>query len=463
MRPSKNLYLSSVLGIFTKKIILAVSVCLIFMLVSFLVYDRQITAEADTEKKQIENKYAERKNSLNQNLQSINSDLASIKNIIGETVSQKNTYLEQKKQVENDIVKGESLLTNIKLVIAQLDEELIQKDKDITERKLKVKSTLKQLQSEGGSSTFEVIFSGEDFGSIITQLSNVNSLQDKLVESTQSLNQAKKEQEDLKNKALETKKDEEDALKLLEIKKLSLEELVATYAQDEARYQQDLLERQQAVARAQAELNKVDADRASELDALRKKREAELAAAQPVVSKPPSGGGNNSKPVGNGNYGTCSNRTISQRLPLAFGVWGSPADGVVTQRYGTTTIPGNSLYSCHNGVDVAAPTGTPLFAVTDGVVAWEGFAAGGYGNFVVIQHTVPGAGSVYALYAHMQFRTPLKIGNRVSRGNVVGRMGSTGFSTGPHLHFTLIDGESYTQGSYGAQGLYYNPQDYIAF
>jgi len=88
----------------------------------------------------------------------------------------------------------------------------------------------------------------------------------------------------------------------------------------------------------------------------------------------------------------------------------------------------------HAGVDFAAPSGTPIYAVTDGVVAFAG-RHGGHGNFVKLAHN----GGLGTGYAHMS-RIAVSYGQRVRRGQVIGYVGSTGLSTGPHLHYEVYRG-----------------------
>jgi len=90
-------------------------------------------------------------------------------------------------------------------------------------------------------------------------------------------------------------------------------------------------------------------------------------------------------------------------------------------------------YSGHQGIDFAAPPGTPIYAVANGkIVQYSPYA--GYGNFVVIEH--PGNYKTY--YAHLSAYNPeLSVGSEVRRGLEIGYVGSTGHSTGPHLHFEL--------------------------
>jgi murein DD-endopeptidase MepM/ murein hydrolase activator NlpD len=87
----------------------------------------------------------------------------------------------------------------------------------------------------------------------------------------------------------------------------------------------------------------------------------------------------------------------------------------------------------HQGVDFAAPTGTPVFAAGEGRIAFAG-TRGGYGTTVVINHT----GGISTLYAHLSaIQRGLRPGSLVRQGQVIGRVGSTGMSTGPHLHFEV--------------------------
>ncbi|HWB27025.1 MAG TPA: M23 family metallopeptidase [Chitinophagaceae bacterium] len=86
----------------------------------------------------------------------------------------------------------------------------------------------------------------------------------------------------------------------------------------------------------------------------------------------------------------------------------------------------------HAGLDFTAPTGTPIYATADGVVKEAGFSTGGYGNHVVINH-----GYGYeTVYGHM-YKVKAKAGQRVKRGEVIGYVGSTGKSTGPHCHYEV--------------------------
>jgi murein DD-endopeptidase MepM/ murein hydrolase activator NlpD len=110
-------------------------------------------------------------------------------------------------------------------------------------------------------------------------------------------------------------------------------------------------------------------------------------------------------------------------------IW--PIRGWVTSRYGTRTSPFSGILKFHEGLDIAAQTGTPVVASADGVVIKAVFETG-YGNMVEISH---GYG-IKTIYAHNS-RINVKAGQRVRRGDVIAFAGDSGSSTGPHLHYEV--------------------------
>lgn len=111
----------------------------------------------------------------------------------------------------------------------------------------------------------------------------------------------------------------------------------------------------------------------------------------------------------------------------------TPIDGArLSSSYGMRRHPILGYSRMHSGVDFAAPTGTPIFAAGDGVVNYAG-RKGGYGNYIQIRHN----GEFSTAYAHLS-RMHVRNGERVKQGEVIGRVGSTGMSTGPHLHYEII-------------------------
>ena len=113
----------------------------------------------------------------------------------------------------------------------------------------------------------------------------------------------------------------------------------------------------------------------------------------------------------------------------------SPIEGArVSSNFGMRRHPILGFSRMHTGTDFAAPTGTPIYAAGDGVIESVG-SNGGYGKYIRIRHN-----STYkTAYAHMsRFATGLRRGNRISQGQIIGFIGTTGRSTGPHLHYEVI-------------------------
>ena len=111
------------------------------------------------------------------------------------------------------------------------------------------------------------------------------------------------------------------------------------------------------------------------------------------------------------------------------------AGGYMSSPPGSRSHPAYGYWSCHKGEDVAAPLGTPIMAARSGTVISAGWNSGGYGNMTIIDH---GDGTT-SLYAH-QNSISVYSGQYVSGGQGIGYVGSTGDSTGPHLHFVILVG-----------------------
>jgi murein DD-endopeptidase MepM/ murein hydrolase activator NlpD len=128
------------------------------------------------------------------------------------------------------------------------------------------------------------------------------------------------------------------------------------------------------------------------------------------------------------------NSAWGQQIPAGAGVatgnmvW--PSRGVITTYFGQ-----GIWYGVHAGLDIASGCGTPILAADGGTVvmaAWDG----GYGNSVLLDH----GNGIRTRYAHFRAPAPVGVGARVNKGQVIGYEGTTGNSTGCHLHFEVIQG-----------------------
>ena len=122
-----------------------------------------------------------------------------------------------------------------------------------------------------------------------------------------------------------------------------------------------------------------------------------------------------------------------------------PTAGGIGSPYGYRIHPITGKRKMHTGVDIGGAYGADIVAASSGTVIIAGYNAGGYGNYLVVDH----GGGVTTLYAHASMLCVSK-GQQVSRGQVIAKVGSTGMSTGPHLHFEVL-----------INGAHTNPMNYI--
>jgi murein DD-endopeptidase MepM/ murein hydrolase activator NlpD len=183
-----------------------------------------------------------------------------------------------------------------------------------------------------------------------------------------------------------------------------------------------ITQREAAVAAANEERGAVLA-KYNELQQESARVAAELRAA---AARKPSPGG---PTVGGGNLPAVSNGAF---LTM-------PVRGRKTSNFGRRFHPLFHYWRLHNGIDVGAGTGAPIMAAADGEVVRAGYS-GGSGNYTCIYHGRHGGDAVSTCYAH-QSQILVRPGQQVRRGQLIGRVGSTGTSTGPHLHFEVrLDG-----------------------
>ena len=282
--------------------------------------------------------------------------------------------------------------------IKDIEEEIALKDKEIEDSKEKFKERMRAIYISGDmTGGLEVILCSngmEEFISNYVYLEAMakydQSLIDELVNDKEGY-QEKKRQVEAHKKEIDAKKAELANKKTeLDAQQKEAEELMKQIKADEEAYK-----------KKQAEIDLQMAKARAQLDAL--------------ISK------NNSNSQNTEYYGG------------SFG-WPTPGYKRITSPYGprTYTLNGKKISSYHKGIDIGAPSGAKIVASNGGKVVTSAYNAGGYGNYVIIDH----GGGKMTVYGHMSKRG-VSVGQSVSKGQQIGKVGSTGRSTGPHLHFEI--------------------------
>ena len=347
---------------------------------------------------------------------------------IEEMVEQKNNIDQQIGLLYTEIENINAQIRSYTELIAANQEELDAAETRLAELNEKNKERIRAMEEEGKISYWSVIFKAKSFTDLIDRLNMMEEINradkrrmNELSEAAQAVNEARAALETEKasleesrvalkesERVLEEKRAEADAiLTELNADKRALDQMEDAYEAEEAKLSAEI---------AAAEVEYTKALKAEEEE--RKRREEEERKKQEEANK---------KPVDSGSSGNPGSGSTSSEG------WGRPCTWRrLTSPYGYRTHPTTGQWKFHNGVDLANSQGTPIYAVRSGKVTVATYG-GTYGYYVTINH-----GDGYSsLYAHMTHYVVSK-GDTVSKGQLIGYMGSTGRSTGPHLHFSIF-------------------------
>lgn len=354
------------------------------------------------------------------------------------------SIVEQKSQVDREIelTRQEIVLVNdeihqYNLLIAEKQSELDELEAEQDELFGRYELRMRAMQERGDVSYWAVFFQSKSFSDMLNSRAMIEEIAkcdqrmlDEMRELAAEVLDAKDALAEEKMK-LEEKRLELDAAELLlEEKRAESDELLAQLNAD----RQKLLEEAEKYESMEADLSSQIASKEQELtEALR----AEWEAAHPP--QPDNDGDGDGDGDSDGDSGSdIPSAGESFKYPL-------PPGAVITSSYGYRVHPITGNYSLHNGVDLAIYQGAPIYATKSGYVSTATYNYV-YGYYVTINH-MDGYSS---LYGHMTNYT-VSEGEFVTRGQVIGYVGSTGWSTGAHLHFTI-----YYNGST------VNPMDYVS-
>lgn len=351
-------------------------------------------------------------------LKNKNKDLTSQKNQLKNELSgiqaEKSQAVGRRNNLEQQINLIQDEVDNLNAQLDQYATLIAEKEQEVADNEARERAQFelfckqcRAMEKEGRVSYWSILFSADSFPDLLDKVHTVNSIADyndmvcdQLQIARAALKTAKAELETAQAETEEAKAAREAAQSELASQKAEVQKLINEIAADEKE--------------AKAALDALNAA-AKQMDSEIAKKERELQAAIAAARQSSSGGNQYQFDPGSGWY------------------WPLPSSCVkVNSFFGPRTHPITGKHHNHSGTDIGgAPAGTEIYAAHGGIVLTSEYHSS-YGNYVVLSR----GDGITTLYAHMSKRG-VKVGDVVSQGQVIGYVGSTGSSTGPHLHFEV--------------------------
>lgn len=388
----------------------------IILMVGVLGFVGTVTAQEVDEIENLQDEIADRESQIEQ----INKRMSEYREKVNEYSQQTASLINDIALIENQIAIAELDVSSTQVEIeAQqleleiLEEKIFEENDNLARQRGMLKEMIFTLHRRDKVGFIEVLFGASDFNELFDEIEHLESV-------NQDLNKSLDATRHTKEMLVENQQQQEEAL----------DDLVAL--QGELKMQQARLEAQQESKNVLiSETQQSEAQYRVLMSELRQESQyitSQLAQLQAEFEQKISANDD-----GSDEYGDSALLT-------------PPVDDyVVTATFHDPTYPFRHLWE-HSGYDMAAPTGTPVKAAGPGIVAWAKTGRS-YGNYIMVIHS-----SGYAtMYAHLS-RFHVSADQYVARGQVIGAVGSTGFSTGPHLHFEVrlngipVDPEAYVVG-----------------
>lgn len=358
-------------------------------------------------------------NSLKNQQSAISAQKDAIKDKMNNLQGDMTTYMQQKEALDeqNNLAMQEIELINEQIdlyvkLVEQKAQELEEAKKAEKEQAEDLRIRMRAMEENGSLSYISILFKATSFTDFLSKLADINAmmesdkdLEDAYIAARENVEKVKAEYEETLEEQKTTKAELEEKQAVLEQQIAAAEQVIAQLEADISSYK---AEYEANAAQEQAIGNQIN-----QLEEQLKQQNA-----------------------ANGTTGTTGSGTYM--WPVS-----GTGTGSVTSKYGYRTHPIFGDQRFHSGVDISANSGTTIMAADAGTVLTAVYSSS-YGNYVVISH---GNGST-TLYAHMSSMA-VSAGQSVSKGQTIGYVGSTGWSTGPHCHFeirvngSLVDPLSY--------------------
>lgn len=343
---------------------------------------------------------------------------AELKSKINDTNTKINANSKEKQKLDAAIDEVQSKIDGLNTKISASNQKIAAKEAELAEAEQNSREQYdgymyraKRMVEKGSVTYLEVLLNSKSFSDLLQRFAVVKQIVkydsnrlDELRAIEEQIAALKKELEEEKAVLVSLRKDETEQKSALEAKRAQSQAIIDSLQSDKNALTKALEQQEAAEAAARAEIKRL--------------AEQQAAAA----------------------------RSGSVSVPSNFsGSMIRPTTGPVTSPYYMRVHPVTGKLRQHTGIDYGPPYGTNIVAAASGTVLVAGYNSGGYGNYVVINH----GGGITTLYGHASTLC-VSAGQTVSQGQVIAKVGSTGMSTGPHLHFEVL-----------VNGAHTNPANYV--
>lgn len=353
---------------------------------------------------------------LEQQKSELQSQQASIQTNIDDLIAQQADVIDQKAAMDE---KNELARQEIELINEQIDvytgliqdkaEELEKAEAAEQAQYELYRKRVRAMEEEGSYTYLDILFQCRSLSDVLSAIDMIGEIMDSDKRLFEEYKTARENTEQVKAEYEATLAQLSDKQETLEAEKAELEEQIAAAVEVINKLQDDIDAAKAEYAKAAA----AEAAAQASINAIIAQMQAEEEAARQEAAQ------NNQQYTGTGSTATGTY------------IWPCPSSTYVTSAFGMRDHPLFGDERPHSGIDIAGSAGSEVLAADSGTVAVATYSSS-YGNYVTIYHS----NGDYTLYAHMS-SLAVSAGQSVTQGDVIGYVGSTGWATGPHLHFEI--------------------------
>ena len=385
--------------------------------------------------------------------QELETQQKDIKDILADLETKKSNTLEYIEELDMQLTSLETRIDELETQIGEVETELEQTKIEVEQAKEDeqnqydaMKKRIQCIYMQGNTEYIQILVNADSIADFLNRSEYIKKISEYDKNMLTNYQEAKQLVLDKEASLEEQKTSLEEMNTQLEEEKNAVQILIDDKNKELANYNASISQSQSQITNLQAEIEAqeqlveelLEAERKRIEEEERKRKEAEEAARKAAEEE--------AKKQNSSNSGSSSSSGSSSITVSSGGyLWPVPSSGRITSYFGHREQPTAGASTYHKGIDVGAPTGSNIVATKSGTVVTSRYSSSA-GYYIMIYH----GNGVYSTYMHCS-KLLASVGDEVSRGEVIALVGSTGYSTGPHLHFAITIG-----------GTYVNPLKYVS-